>query len=223
MILAGYPQRTLVAYPISGAELRRGRSLTNWIACRQFSDRTLPPKEDWSRFGRLEDFADAYESWTFEWLDVPAMMRASPGVLEFPMIDRDPLTRWTIGRVTLLGDAAHPMYPIGSNGATQAILDASVLAECLAAESACENALQAYEEQRRTATGRIVLANREYGPDRVLDIVEKRAPDGFREIHDVIGAAEMKQISDDYARITGLSSVIAPTGRRAVRTREITI
>jgi len=124
-------------------------------------------------------------------------------VLEYPMVDKDPLPAWSFGRVTLLGDAAHPMYPIGSNGASQAILDAECLAEQLAADHDVVQALAAYDIIRRPATAQIVLMNRANGPEQVMQIVEDRAPDGFTDLHDVISQQELEDIANHYKRIAG--------------------
>jgi len=121
------------------------------------------------------------------------------------MCDRDPLPRWSHGRVTLLGDAAHPMYPIGSNGAAQAILDTESLANAIEEEAAPEGALDRYEAERRDATGRIILANRGNGPDQVMQLAEERAPNGFTDIHDVIPLAELEAISARYKQTAGFA------------------
>ena len=131
------------------------------------------------------------------------MIQRAAGCFEYPMVDRDPLDRWTFGRVTLLGDAAHAMYPIGSNGASQAILDARVLAREIQAHGPTHDALLAYEAERRPATARIVLANRGNGPEQVMQLVRERAPDGFTRIEDVLSAAELEETATAYKRIAG--------------------
>ena len=148
----------------------------------------------------LEHFA----GWRFDWLDVPALDRPAPAIFDYPMIDRDPLERWGSGRVTLLGDAAHPMYPIGSNGSSQAIIDARVLAVELArCGGDVARGLAAYEAQRRPATSELVLANRRHGPERILTLVEQRAPGGFDSIDDVLHRDELDAIGGDYRRTAG--------------------
>jgi 2-polyprenyl-6-methoxyphenol hydroxylase-like FAD-dependent oxidoreductase len=142
-----------------------------------------------NRPGHLADFLPRYEDWHFPCLDVPAVIRNAYAVYEFPMVDRDPLERWTFGRVTLLGDAAHPMYPIGSNGASQAILDAAALAESLAKIRDVAAALADYEAKRRPMAAAIVRMNRQQGLDVILDIVDERAPQGFARIDDVMPRA----------------------------------
>ncbi len=203
MILAGSFARRIVVYPISPAHRVRGGALINWVAeLRQAEARAMPPQE-WEHRGRLEDVLAHFGGFRFAWLDFPAVARAAPAIFQYPMVDRDPLPRWRRGRVTLLGDAAHPMYPVGSNGASQAILDARVLAMHLARHDGVERALDAYEDERRPATAKIVELNRQVGPERCMEIVEERAPDGFERIEDVISHAELEAIAERYKRAAG--------------------
>ena len=134
---------------------------------------------------------------------MPAIIRGAQVVYEYPLVDRDPLDRWTVGRATLLGDAAHPMYPIGSNGASQAILDARTLAFELATAADPDVALSNYEAARRPATTRLVLANRGNGPEQVMQLAETRAPNGFRHVHEVLSAQELQDVADGYKKIAG--------------------
>jgi 5-methylphenazine-1-carboxylate 1-monooxygenase len=204
MIWAGHPEQKFVGYPI--ADLPDGRQLFNFIAELRSSDSTLAEREDWNRPGNLDDFLPRFESWRFDWLDVPAIVRSSSGTFLFPMVDRDPVDRWSFGRMTLLGDAAHPMYPIGSNGASQAILDARTLAGCLRSFPGDPvGALQRYDDIRRPATGAIVLANREFGPELPMRLVEERAPDGFERIGDVITPEEIAAVTDGYRQTAGFA------------------
>lgn len=203
MIMAGHEFQKFVAYPISRAALDQWEAVINWIAERKFRPDHAWRREDWSRPGQLAEFLPWFESWRFPWLDVPAVIRGAERCFEYPMVDRDPLPHWTRGGMTLLGDAAHPMYPIGSNGASQAILDARVLAREIAAHGATPAALLAYEAERRPATARIVLANRRNGPEQVMQLVEQRAPDGFARIEDVLSAAELDEAAAGYKRIAG--------------------
>jgi 5-methylphenazine-1-carboxylate 1-monooxygenase len=144
-----------------------------------------------------------FEDWRFDWLDIPALIRGSEAVYEYPLVDQDPLPRWSFGRVTLLGDAAHPMYPIGSNGASQAILDAAALAAALTENSDPVRALQAYEAVRLERTSKLVLSNRKQGPEIVMQMVEDRAPDGFRNLCDVISRQELEEVSNRYKAVAG--------------------
>ncbi|SDB13362.1 flavin-dependent oxidoreductase [Belnapia rosea] len=201
MVQAGHRDTKFVCYPIGRVE--DGRAVVNWIAEQRFPTDTPWAREDWNRPARKSDFLPIFADWRFPWLDVPSLIEAAEAVYEFPMVDRDPLPRWTEGRVTLLGDAAHPMYPIGSNGASQAVLDARFLALQLATQPGVAAALGAYEAVRRPATAAVVEANRGDGPDRVMDIVHARAPGGFERIEDVVPQAELEATVMGYKRIAG--------------------
>jgi 5-methylphenazine-1-carboxylate 1-monooxygenase len=203
MIMAGHERGKFVCYPISREEMERGEAVLNWIAELKFAPDHQWRREDWNRLGHLADFLPHFVPWRFDWLDVPDLIRSADRCYEYPMVDRDPLERWAFGRVTLLGDAAHPMYPIGSNGASQAILDARVSAREIRAHGINEAALQAYEAERRPATAAIVFANRGNGPEQVMQLVEERAPDGFARIEDVLSAQELEETAAGYKRIAG--------------------
>ena len=203
MIMAGYPALKFVCYPISKSASERGRPMINWIAEREFSPDYQWRREDYNRPGKLEEFLPWFEDWKFDWLDVPGLIRNAEYVFEFPVVDRDPLERWTHGRVTLLGDAAHPMYPIGSNGASQAILDARVLAREILDKGETEAALLAYEAERRPATTDLVLLNRGNGPELVMQMVEDRAPNGFKVVTEVLTAQELEDVAANYKRVAG--------------------
>lgn len=202
MVRAGWLSHgKMVIYPIRRVDAD-GLQLVNWVAEIETPNYR---KRDWNRPGSLDDFLPAFSNWHFEWLDVPAFIRAADSVLEFPMVDQDPLPRWTFGRVTLLGDAAHPMVPRGSNGAGQAILDARALTAALLAHEPVA-ALAAYEKQRLEATTRIVLTNRSNPPDAILREVFLRSKDKpFRAIEDVISLEELRALSDGYKQISGYS------------------
>ena len=203
MVMAGHQDQKFVCYPIDPGVAARGRSLINWIAELRFPDEVEWRREDWNRPGNLSDFLPRFESWDFGWLDVPAVIRAASQVFEYPMVDRDPLDRWTHGRTTLLGDAAHPMYPIGSNGASQAILDARTLAFELATRSSIADALAAYEAARRLATSAIVLANRGNGPEQVMQLAHERAPKGFAAVEEVLSREELEATAGGYKQLAG--------------------
>ncbi|MFF0452258.1 flavin-dependent oxidoreductase [Nocardia africana] len=198
MVVAGSNQTAkFVMYPISGAAQRRGSSLVNWVAEVRVHD-TAAQRPDWNRTGRLADVLPHYDGWRLAGVDIPHLLRASAEVLEYPMVDRDPLPRWGTGRVTLVGDAAHPMYPVGSNGGSQAVLDAGVLASELAAAADPIAGLARYEQVRREAVNAIVLANRDMPMDRVLRAVAQRAPSGFDRIEEVLTAAELADLAEAY-------------------------
>jgi 5-methylphenazine-1-carboxylate 1-monooxygenase len=202
MVRAGWLKTgKMVIYPIRDRIDGAGRQLINWVAEIETPQHA---SRDWSRPGRLADFLPAFQDWQFDWLDVPAFLRASDLILEFPMVDQDPLPRWSFGRVTLLGDAAHPMVPRGSNGAGQAILDARALADCLARGGDPPATLKAYEDQRLAATTNIVLTNRKNPPDAILREVFLRTGDKpFADIGAVISRDELMAMSDGYKRIAG--------------------
>ncbi len=203
MVRAGWLSTgKMVIYPVRNHD--DGTQLINWVA-----ELETPNYQrwDWNRPGRLEDFIDAFSDWRFDWLDVPQMIRNAQSILEFPMVDRDPLARWSFGRLSLLGDAAHPMLPRGSNGAVQAILDARDLADRLAGSTNWVRALADYEAHRRAATEAVVLTNRSSPPDAILREIFLRTGDRpFGKIEDVISAAELAQISNRYKRISGYAA-----------------
>jgi 2-polyprenyl-6-methoxyphenol hydroxylase-like FAD-dependent oxidoreductase len=204
-VMIGHNDLKAVIYPISESARRAGRSQMNWVAERRIPGSLPPNRADWNRRGDPADFAPAFADWRFDWLDVPALFAATEQVFEFPMVDRDPVPRWTFGRVTLLGDAAHAMRPNGSNGASQGILDGIALADALRSEPTLEQALLAYQTQRLEPTAKLTLDNRETGPERVLQMVEDRCPNGFVDIHDHFTDAELGEIAERYKKLAGFS------------------
>ena len=202
MIMAGHPDQKFVCYPLSAPD-SSGRQLINWIADIR-REQTLG-REDWNRPGNAADILPAYDSWRFDWLDVPGIISRAGGMFEFPMVDRDPLPQWNFGRMTLLGDAAHPMYPIGSNGSTQAIRDASAIVDALVESGDVLAALARYQACRLPATAAIVRSNRQLGPELVMQIAESRAPEGFSDIENVIPRAELEEVAGRYKKLAGFS------------------
>ncbi|QDO98601.1 flavin-dependent oxidoreductase [Ferrovibrio terrae] len=202
MVRAGWLSHgKMVIYPIRENVDAEGNQLMNWVA--EIETQTYR-KRDWSRPGSLDDFLPAFADWHFDWLDVPDMIRKADTVLEFPMVDQEPLDHWTEGRVTLLGDAAHPMVPRGSNGAGQAILDCRLLADLLAENADPREALAAYEAKRLPATTQVVLTNRTNPPDAILrEVYERTGDKPFTRIEDVISPAELTAITDSYKRVAG--------------------
>ena len=199
MVRAGWlATGKMVIYPIrTHAD---GTQLVNWVV-----EIETPQHQqwDWNRKARIEDFVAHVVDWKFDWLDIPAMLRAAEMVLEYPMVDKDPLERWTHGRVTLLGDAAHPMVPRGSNGAGQAIVDARALAEELE-RAAPQQALAAYEARRLAPTSNVVLENRRNPPDAILrEVYERTGDKPFGRVDEVISPAELREISERYKRVAG--------------------
>jgi 2-polyprenyl-6-methoxyphenol hydroxylase-like FAD-dependent oxidoreductase len=204
MFMAGHLPNKFVAYPISEPDAD-GMQTVNWIAELNRSAEGLSGRENWNKKVDKSLFADQFATWKFDWLDIPALIDQTDDVYEFPMVDRDPLEQWSYGRVTLLGDAAHPMFPIGSNGASQAILDAAAISTALVNHNSPTEALLAYESVRRPATARIVLSNRQHGPERVLDMAEERSPNGFNHIDEVFAAGELEAISAQYKQVAGFT------------------
>jgi 5-methylphenazine-1-carboxylate 1-monooxygenase len=205
----------MVLYPIrTHAD---GTQLLNWVF--EVETDRYRARRDWNRPGEVADFLPYVADWRFGWLDVPAMVRASEVALEYPMVDQDPLPRWSFGRLTLLGDAAHPMVPRGSNGAGQAILDARCLADLLARHAGePEAALAAYEAERLPATTKVVLTNRTNPPDAILREVYLRTGDRpFDRIEDVISHEEMLAITGGYKRVAGYDLESLRAGAPAAR------
>lgn len=205
MVVAGDEIAKLVLYPIAPGSSPQTR-LTNWViyASTASPDEPPPNRESWSRRGKYEEFRHLVERLHLPFTDVEAMIRATPEIFEYPMCDRDPLPWWTLGRVTLLGDAAHPMYPVGSNGASQAILDARCLTNQLSTRPVTD-ALAAYEAERLPATTNVVASNRVGGPERVINLVAARAPKGFAHVEDVATHEELAGIAQGYARLAGFA------------------
>jgi len=203
MIMAGSVNRKFVAYPIQNFSDKTGDQLINWIADLRVSVEENIMPQDWNRRADKNKLLQEFGDWHFDWLDVPLLISHAEAIYEFPMRDRDPLPKWSFDRLTLLGDAAHPMYPIGSNGASQAILDAECLAESLNNNDDFNLALQQYEAIRLPATAKIVLQNRQMGPEQVMQIVEERAPNGFENLYDVISPEELESIAARYKQIAG--------------------
>lgn len=203
MIMAGHQTLKFVCYPISKEPDADGNYQINWIAEREFDPSYRWRREDYNRAAKLDEFLPWFKDWRFDWLDVPNLITNCAHAYEYPLVDRDPVNRWTFGPVTLLGDAAHPMYPIGSNGASQAILDARTLTREILNRGETIAALEAYEAERRPATTELVQLNRRNGPEQVMTLVEERAPDGFNVVTDVLSQQEMEDIVNNYKRVAG--------------------
>ena len=205
MIIAGGMEAKFVLYPIAAGSAP-DRRLTNWAVMAKVSEGGVPPrKEDWSRPGRWDDLRPYVQRFKLPYVDVTHLIEATGEFWEYPLCDREPLPRWSHGRVTLLGDAAHPMYPVGSNGASQAILDARALADHLVKAEHPTHALWAYEQDRLAPTAQIVRMNRKGGPEGVIDVVEGLAPDGFANIDDVLSYEQRKAIVRGYASTAGFA------------------
>jgi 2-polyprenyl-6-methoxyphenol hydroxylase-like FAD-dependent oxidoreductase len=203
----------MVVYPIRNYP--DGTQLINWVAEIQQEARSI---EDWSKPGRLKDFLHFFKDWHFDWLDIPDLLSKAELILEYPMVDRDPLPRWSFDRITLLGDAAHPMYPRGGNGAAQSIIDGKILAELLCADRNDPTAaLKAYEEERLPKTSRIVQTNRMQPPDFIIETVDKlTGGQRFNRIEDVISGDALTQIAENYRQITGGSRAMVNSGPKSL-------
>lgn len=202
MFVAGDHNVKAVVYPMSEKSRRDGKSLVNWVAeVRDGNSRPLNPN-DWNRQG-TRDFIENYREFKFNFIDLPELFNTTETVYEYPMIDRDPLKKWSFGRVTLMGDAAHAMLPIGANGTSQAILDARALSDCLQGTDDMVAALKAYEDLRLAPTAKVVESNRKYDSENYLDIVADRitGPDDKKE--DLISQQEIDAITDKYRKIAG--------------------
>ncbi|MGV3727648.1 flavin-dependent oxidoreductase [Hydrogenophaga sp.] len=193
----------MVIYPIVDNVDGQGNQLINWVA--EIRD-PQAAMNDWNRPGRLDDFLPLFERWRYDWLDVPALISSAQQVFEYPMVDKDALPRWTFDRVTLMGDAAHPMYPRGSNGSAQALVDARTLADEIAATSDLRVALQRYQDARLPATARVVQTNRTVPPDAIImKADELSGGEPFTQIDDLISQAELRAISDHYKAVAGFA------------------
>lgn len=201
----------IVIYPIVDNIDAKGNQLINWMA---EIKRDSFEQNDWNKPGDLADFFPLYESWRFPWLDVAQMIRDADQILEYPMVDKDPIARWTFGRVTLAGDAAHPMYPRGSNGGAQAAIDARTLADLLQSNADPAAVLKAYEAARAGPAAKVVHTNREHPPDFINIKVEELVGDKpFDDLDKFITQAELRALSDDYKRVAGFALADLASGR----------
>lgn len=205
MFLAGHDNQRFVAYPLTREDPDTGHATINWIAEMRVEPSRSLQKGDWNRPAAKADFLPAFLGWDFGWVDCPGLIRAAGPVYEYPMVDREPLSSWTTGCVTLMGDAAHATYPVGSNGATQAIIDARKLGAALRDHGATRAALLAYEAEMRPRAEGILRANRGKGPDAVMQMVEDRCGGEFDNIETVIPRAELAAHAEHYKRLSGFS------------------
>ncbi|HEY5209526.1 MAG TPA: flavin-dependent oxidoreductase [Stellaceae bacterium] len=194
----------MVIYPIVDHVDGAGNQLINWMA--EIEQNRANKKNDWNEPGKIDDFIAIYQDWTFDWLDVAGMIRDAEMILEYPMVDKDPVARWVFGRVALAGDAAHPMYPRGSNGAAQGAIDARTLADSLAAEGSVTAALIAYEAVRLPAANKVVLTNRATPPDIINIKVEELVGDRpFDDLDKYITQDQLRALSDNYKQAAGFA------------------
>ncbi len=201
----GTHRHRLVFYPISPPDAQSGLATINWIA-----EVTVDNSDGWKDTGwfkpvEIDDFVHHFDGWTYDWLDVPALLRGADMAYENPMIDRDPIPTWQDGRVILIGDAAHPMYPTGSNGASQAIMDARLLGASFVEHGLTPQALRAYDERHCGPVSQIVLRNRSAGPFGLLNMVDERCGGEFEDIDDVIPAEERAAFMAGYKSAAGFA------------------
>ncbi|WP_310718199.1 flavin-dependent oxidoreductase [Streptomyces lydicus] len=218
MVIAGDDRSRAVVYPMSAAD-ERGRVLMNWAVAKAAEPGAAFEDADWNRSVEPESFVGHFAHLAFDWLDVPAVIRTATEAYIYPMVDRDPLPRWSHGAVTLIGDAAHAMYPMGSNGATQSIVDARVLATHLARHSEVAEAFAAYEAERLPVLTRLQHSTRRRGPEIVIDLAHERAPGGFSDVREVFPGTELEDISVNFARLGGFDprtvNTMTPPGAAA--------
>ena len=204
MIICGDNRLRLVSYPISGSLRKSGQSHINWIAAVPFvTDKRQ--EEDWGKLTRPDNLVELYSDWQFDWLDVPGIISETEQIFEFPVYDRDPLEQWTFNRVTLLGDAAHPLIPVSSSGAVHAIIDGRALAFSLGTHQDPVAGLQAYEADRLPKANQVVLASRKNGPDEVLEIVRNECPEDADDIHDYVSKNRLQSVIDDFKERSGFA------------------
>jgi 5-methylphenazine-1-carboxylate 1-monooxygenase len=218
MIIAGHHDSKVVIYPISVEAQQRGRSLVNLTAEIHIGKQASYPREDWNRPARVEEFISTFQDWKFDFLDVPAMFLATKDLFVYPMVDRDPLPFWGEGGVTLLGDAAHPMYPIGANGASQAFLDVDALSVAFVETGLRDGpaALRLYEERRLPAAARVVASNRSKGPEAVLQLARERIKGPNDDVRLLVSQEEIDAITTNYQRVAGFDAATL-MGRKAAQ------
>jgi len=204
MAMIGHATQRIVAYPISTPD-RNGNVIINWICERKSEDTKLIQENNWNKSVKFNKFLPYFETWSYDWFDFPNMVRSSNTVLEYPMVDRNPVDNWVDGLTLLIGDAAHPTYPTGSNGGTQAILDARSLGKALIEYGSTKTALHHFQEQTLKSSNSVVLASRKSGPDTILQIVEERCGGMFETLDSVISQQELSKHSANFKSLVGLS------------------
>lgn len=205
MALAGHATQRIVAYPITAPDTDTGFAVINWIAELTLDPEALWNKEDWNRKANIDDFLPHFAEWRFDWLDVPELVENADAIYEYPMVDRDPINNWTDGRATLMGDAAHAAYPVGSSGASQAIVDARMLGAAFCEHGLSATALSSFETAVLPVANKLVLTNRGSGPDAVLQMVEEKCGGQFDNIENVIPRQQLADHANGYKTIAGFS------------------
>jgi 2-polyprenyl-6-methoxyphenol hydroxylase-like FAD-dependent oxidoreductase len=202
MAVVGHRHHRAILYPVMTRP--GGKVMINWLAYTKIPP-GAPPIEAWDTVGDKRTCVDQFQGWTYPWLDVHGLFEATPdaAVLQLPNVDRDPIPRWSFGRVTLIGDAAHPMYPVGAQAGSQAVVDGRVLAACLIAHRDPVEALSRYQDQRIAAMNDMVIRNRNLGLESILQMAEERAPGGFVHIHDVLSQQELEETAESFKKAAG--------------------
>tara|TARA_B100000767_G_C19767823_1_gene538484 strand:- start:2431 stop:3363 length:933 start_codon:yes stop_codon:yes gene_type:complete len=202
-VLVGSMRQRFICYPISKPDQETGLSKINWIAELTLPTHASATQSDWNSTAEIEDFINPFNHWQFDWIDVPALIKGTDAVYEYPMVDRDPVDKWVDGPIALIGDAAHAMYPVGSNGASQGIVDARVLGAKLKALGMTVEALMAYQATVLPAVNELILRNRGAGPIGILGVIEQREP--FQSIDDVINKDEISEFMSAYKKAAGFA------------------
>ncbi|MFP6807498.1 MAG: flavin-dependent oxidoreductase [Pseudomonadales bacterium] len=213
MIMAGHSDQKIVVYPISAPD-EQGKQLINWVAEFRVPLDTIH-RDDWSNAGDISEFADRFSQWQFDWLNVPEVFANAGEIYKFPMIDRDPVEQWAFGNVVLAGDAAHAMYPNGSNGASQGILDAVGLEKQLTRHDLIAEAFTAYEQERLPPTTRLIYTNRETGPEKVLQFVKDRCDGNCGHEHVCVPGAELEEVANAYKKLAGFDKASLKASKRS--------
>lgn len=210
----GTHRHRMVIYPISKPD-EDGTALINWIAEVTMDDAGAWQQDGWFKPVAIDEFIHHFEEFRYDWLDVPAMLRDADCAYVNPMIDRDPVPSWVDGAVALMGDAAHAMYPTGSNGASQAIVDARVIGAKMFEHGVTKTALAAYDAQLCAPVSELVLRNRGAGPFGLLNLLDERCGGVFDDIETVISADERKDFMAKYKAAAGFAietlNAAAPT------------
>jgi 2-polyprenyl-6-methoxyphenol hydroxylase-like FAD-dependent oxidoreductase len=201
-VMIGHREQRAVIYPMSDQGCSPGKVLINWLVILGGQE-LKHQRENWDLAVSKERFFAPFADWNFDWIRVADLIEATQDIYEYPKADRNPLERWTVGRVTLLGDAAHPMRPIGSQAGTQAVMDARVLAKELATAKSIPEGLLSYDNIRRPPMNKVMLMNREYGPEIVMQMAEDKAPQGFSDIHEIIPHSQLEEIALSFKKAAG--------------------
>ncbi|MDJ0614130.1 MAG: flavin-dependent oxidoreductase [Rhizobiaceae bacterium] len=214
MILAGNNTQRFVCYPISKPDPHSGKAVINWIAERTVDPNTHVEKEDWNRQVGSERFRNDFKDWDFGWINVPELIDGASAIFEYPMVDREPVDFWTRDNTTLIGDAAHATYPVGSSGASQALLDTRVLGAAFREHGINEKAALAYESEIRPMANKVTLANRgNGGPDAIMQMAEDRCKGDFSKLDEMLPMEEREAHALAFKKLAGISVEVTNSSR----------